>query len=250
MNYLIYILISVGAVAFIVLLFILHRKYMNMLIDKRIAAYQNDLVMKHYDEVQNIYSQMRGWRHDYHNHIQAMKAFLVSGNGAEHLEYLGKLDADLTSVDTVIKTGNVMIDAILNSKLSLASSKKINITTKVAVPQKLKVSEIDLCVIIGNMLDNAIEACMKLSDENERFIRVFIGTHKSMLYVCVFNAAGGEVKKSGKTYHSTKNSEFPAARITHGFGLMRIDRIAAKYGGFVNRQNEKGVFATEIMFPL
>ena len=244
MNYLIYILIGIGAAAFILLLFVLHRKYMTALVDKRIAAYQNELVIKHYDEVQNIYRQMRGWRHDYHNHIQTMKAFLVSGNNeAEHLEYLGKLDNDLTSVDTVIKTGNVMVDAILNSKLSLATSKKIKITTKVALPQKFKIVEIDLCVIIGNMLDNAIEACMKLSEENDRFIRVFIGTHKSMMYVSVFNAVGGDIKKSGRSYVSTKESPF------HGFGLMRIDRIAVKYGGYVNRQNEKGVFATELMFP-
>jgi sensor histidine kinase regulating citrate/malate metabolism len=214
-------------------------------VDKRVAALQKDLIEKHVTEVENIYKQMRGWRHDYHNHIQTMKAFLISGNSeAEHLEYLGKLDEDLTSVDTVIKTGNVMADAILNSKLSLAVSKKISVTAKAALPQEFKISEIDLCVIIGNMLDNAIEACLKLADESERFIRVFIGTHKSMLYVSVFNSSGGEVKKSGRSYISTKDSP------SHGFGLMRIDRIAAKYGGFVNRQNESGVFATEVMFPL
>lgn len=244
MNCFVYILIAAGAIAIVIALFILHKKYMTALVDKRIAAYQNDLIGKHCDEVQNIYNQMRGWRHDYHNHIQAMKVLLISGNEAEHLEYLNKLDENLTSVDTVLKTGNVMVDAILNSKLSLASAKKIKITTKVAVPQKLKVSETDLCVIIGNLLDNAIEACMKLSAENDRFIRVHIGTHKSMLYVSVFNAVGGEVKRAGKSYLSTKGSP------SHGFGLMRVDRITAKYGGFVNRQNEDGVFATEIMLPL
>jgi sensor histidine kinase YesM len=65
-----------------------------------------------------------------------------------------------------------------------------------------------------------------------------------MLYISVSNSVGGEIKKSGKVYFSTKNSDF------HGFGLMRIDRIAAKYDGYVNRQNEEGVFATEIMLPL
>jgi len=244
MGYYIYFFIGIGAVAACVSLFFLHRWYMGALVDRRIAAYQNDLVMKHYDEVQNMYRQMRGWRHDYHSHIQTMKAFLASGNAAEHLEYLGKLDSDLTSVDTVVKTGNVMVDAILNSKLSLSSSKKIKTTTKIAVPPKLAVSEIDLCVVIGNMLDNAIEACLRLPEESERFIRVYIGTHKSMLYVSVFNASGGETKKSGDRYISTKNSP------SHGFGLMRMDKIAAKYGGYVNRQNEPGVFATEMMFPI
>ncbi|MCL2772331.1 MAG: GHKL domain-containing protein [Oscillospiraceae bacterium] len=213
-------------------------------IDRRIAAFQRDLMSKHITEVENIYRQMRGWRHDYHNHIQVMKAHTALNQIPELEQYLAKLDDDLTSVDTVVKTGNIMVDAILNSKISLAASKKIPVNAKAAVPDTLSVSEIDLCVIIGNLFDNAMEACLKQSEENERFIRVYIGKHKEMLYISVSNSVGGEVKKSGRNYISTKNSS------SHGFGLIRIDRIVAKYGGYVNRQNEEGVFATEIMLPL
>ena len=213
-------------------------------IDKRIAAFQNDLMAKHVVEVENVYRQMRGWRHDYHNHIQALKAHLQSTRYAEIGAYLSKLDADLTNVDTVIKTGNVMVDAILNSKISVAASKKININAKAAVPKQITVSEIDLCIIIGNLLDNAAEACIKLADETNRFIRVYIGALKGQLYISVSNAAGGAVNKNGKAYLTTKEQE------GHGFGLMRIDKIVEKYGGFVNRQSEEGVFATEVMLPL
>lgn len=213
-------------------------------IDKRIAAFQNDLMGKHIIEVENIYRQMRGWRHDYHNHIQAVKAHLRFEQYAEIGTYLDKLETDLTSVDTVIKTGNVMVDAILNSKISLAASKKININAKAIVPKELSVSEIDLCIIIGNLLDNATEACLKSPNEADRFIRIYIDVLKNQLYISVSNAVGGSVKKNGASYLSTKNKE------GHGFGLMRIDKIAEKYGGFINRQNEEGVFATEIMLPL
>lgn len=211
-------------------------------IDRRIAAYQSELITKHCDEVQNIYKQMRGWRHDYHNHIQAMLA--LTDSPEEMKSYLWTLNADLTQVDTVLKTGNVMVDAILNSKLSLIKAKKIAVNAKAVVPPELKISEIDLCVIIGNLLDNAMEACLKQDEESERFIRVYIGILKKQLYISVTNSVGGEIKKNGKFYISTKNSE------SHGFGLMRVDRIAAKYDGYVNRQNEPGVFATEVMLPL
>lgn len=211
-------------------------------IDQRIATYQNDLITKHCDEVDNIYRQMRGWRHDYHNHIQAMLA--LTDNPVELRQYLWMLNNDLTTVDTVLKTGNVMIDAILNSKLSLIKSKKISVNAKATVPSDLPFSEIDLCAIIGNLLDNAMEACLRQDKPEERFIRVYIGILKKQLYICVTNSAGGEVKKVGKTYFSTKDSQ------SHGFGLMRIDRLANKYGGYVNRQNEPGVFATEVMLPL
>jgi sensor histidine kinase regulating citrate/malate metabolism len=213
-------------------------------VDKRISAYQNDLITKHCDEVENIYRQMRGWRHDYHNNIQTMKAHLALNQIAEQKKYLDKLDTDLTTVDTVFKTGNVMVDAILNSKISLAKSKNISINAKATVPEQLKVSEIDLCVIIGNLLDNAMEACLKQANETDRFIRVYFGKLKEQLYISVSNSVGGEIKKSGKAYISTKDSA------THGFGLMRVDRIAEKYSGYVNRQHEEGVFATEIMLPL
>lgn len=211
-------------------------------IDRRIAAYQNDLIAKHCDEVDNIYRQMRGWRHDYHNHIQALLA--MTDTPEELRKYLWMLNNDLSTVDTVLKTGNVMVDAILNSKLSLIKSKSIAVNAKATVPEKLRISEVDLCVIIGNLLDNAMESCLRQSEGEERFIRIYIGILKKQLYICVTNSVGGEVKKIGRTYLSTKNSN------THGFGLMRIDRLAEKYDGYVNRQNEEGAFATEVMLSL
>ena len=212
------------------------------MIDRRIAAYQNDLITRHCDEVQNIYKTMRGWRHDYHNHIQTLLA--LSGDEEKTRKYLLELNKDLTQVDTVLKTGNVMVDAILNSKLSLIKSKGSTVSAKAVVPPELAVSEIDLCVIIGNLLDNAMEACLRQPEGEERFIRIFLGVLKKQLYLSVSNSVGEEIRKSGRTYLSSKNSE------THGFGLMRVDRIAAKYNGYVNRQNEEGVFATEILLPL
>jgi len=213
-------------------------------IDKRIAAFQNDLMGKHITEVENIYRQMRGWRHDYHNHIQTVKAHLQLEQYGEIGTYLDKLDTDLTSVDTVIKTGNVMVDAILNSKISLAALKKININAKAIVPKSLSISEIDLCIIIGNLLDNAAEACIKLPNEADRFIRIYIDVFKDQLYISITNSVGGSVKKNGNTYLSTKDKD------GHGFGLIRVDKITEKNGGFINRQSEEGVFATEIMLPL
>lgn len=214
------------------------------LLDKRIADYQNDLMTKHYNEVENIYKQMRGWKHDYHNHIQTMKAYLALEKYEDMNEYLNDLDRDLTNIDTVLKTGNVMVDAILNSKLSLAVSQDININAKATVPENLQVADIDLCVIIGNLMDNAMEAAVKLESHKDRFIRVYIREMKGQLYISITNSTAGEIKKTNKEYISTKLG------ISHGFGLKRVDSIVDKYNGFINRQSEEGVFATEIILPL
>ena len=213
------------------------------MIDRRIAEYQSDLIEKHCEEVQHIYKTMRGWRHDYHNHIQTLLA--LCGDEEKTREYLWKLNDDLTTVDTVIKTGNVMIDAILNSKISVMKSKGIAVNAKAIVPENLSISEIDLCTIIGNLLDNAMEAVMREEEDSNRFVRIFVGILKEQLYISVYNSMSGKLKKINQNqYLSTKGGN------NYGFGLGRIDHIVEKNKGFINRQHEDGVFATEILLPM
>lgn len=238
------------AVIAVVLLFVMSAVFLRhlicLLVDRRTLRYQSDLLQKHCEEVQNMYRQTRGWRHDYHNHIQTMKACLAMGNLEELETYLNELDQDLTTVDTVIKTGNVMVDAILNSKISVAASRGIAVEAKAIVPGELdtSLSEVDVCLIIGNLMDNAIEACMKIEQERQRFIRVYMDILKGQLYIYIINAMGENPRKAGSVYTSAKS------RDNHGFGLMRIDEVVDKYHGYLDRQHEEGVFATEIMLPL
>lgn len=221
--------------------FFILRRFLYNMIDRRIERFQSELIEKQVREIQNMYRQVRGWRHDYRNHINNMKIQLSQENYSGLSDYLNELADDLDTVDTVIKTGNVMADAILNSKLNVAEKMNIRLNVKANVPEALPMSDVELCSVLGNMLDNAVEACGTLPEE-ERFMRVYIGKLKGQLYLSVQNSAG-KVRKSKNTYLSTKEGE-------HGYGLFRIDRVAKKYGGYVNRQNEDGVFATEIMIPL
>lgn len=225
-------------------LFLLARVYVADLVDKRITQYQNDLVEKHFEEVENMYWQTRGWRHDLKNHIQTMKAHMVMGEYDRLKEYMDELDTDLNRVDQIVKTGNVKIDAVLNSKLSLARAKHIDVEAKAIVPRELAVSEVDLSVILGNLMDNAMEACLKISQEERRFLRVYIDVLKGQLYIYVMNSTQDSPRRMGKTYLTTKGSR------NHGFGLMRMDKVVEKYHGYLDRQHEEGVFATEVLLPL
>lgn len=239
------VMILAGILLILLLAFLLGR-WMIRWMDRRTLLYQSDLLEKHCAEVQNMYRQTRGWRHDYHDHIQTMKAYLSMGRLEELSHFLGELDQDLTTVDTVIKTGNVMIDAILNSKISLAKAGGIRVDAKAIVPDKLdmSLSEIDLSLIIGNLMDNAMEACAGVDDPQERFIRIYIDILKGQLYIYIMNSAKGRRKRVGRMYQSTKEGKY------HGFGLMRIDKVVDKYHGYLDRQDEEGVFVTEVMLPL
>lgn len=230
---------------FFLLAFFLRRALYG-LIDRRIERFQSDLMEKQVREIQDMYRQVRGWRHDYRNHIQNMKIQLCEKNYDGLGKYLEELADDLDTVDMVVKTGNVMADAILNSKLNMAGKLGVRVNVKANVPNGLPMSDVELCSVLGNMLDNALEACAALPQQ-ERFMRVYIGRLKDQLYLSVQNSAG-KVRRVKGIYLSTKQGA--GAQGQHGYGLFRIDRVAKKYGGYVNRQNEEGVFATEFTVPL
>lgn len=211
-------------------------------IDKRIAAYQRELIETHYREVENMYRQIRGWRHDYRNHIQMMKVLAANGDMDALKAYLDELDTDLNTVDTVVKTGNPMADAILNSKISLARSRNIPTQVDAHIPVKLKMSELDLCCIIGNLFDNAMEASMALPEE-KRMIRVYMDMKGTQLYISFTNfTAAKKLSKVGKGFRTSKGEG-------HGFGLLRIDDIVSRYDGYLSRNSEDGAFTTEILIP-
>ena len=217
--------------------------FLSKYVDKKLSAYQHDLIETHYSEVDNMYRKMRGWRHDYRNHIQTMKVLAAEGDLDALKKYLDKLDEDLNTVDVVVKTGNKMTDAILNSKISLAKSKGINVIADAKVPVELKMSDIDLCIVIGNLFDNAIEASLALPEE-ERLIRLYMDIKNTHLYMCLTNFTSvKKLKKQGGRYVTTKGEG-------HGFGLVRVDDIIERYGGYISRNSEDGAFTTEIMLPV
>ena len=174
--------------------------------------FQQEVLSRQYDEIRAIYLDMRGWRHDYHNHLQVMKAELAAGQLAELSAYLDELEADLDRVDTYVKSGNLMVD------------------------------DVDLCVIMGNLLDNAIEACAALPADG-RWLRVYVAARGSQLYASIQNSAVEDPSFNQRNHISEK-------RGNHGLGMKRVAAVVEKYEGFLNLANEPGVFAAEVSLPL
>ena len=210
-----------------------NQRFLRRSYEERMMEYQNKILVQQMEEVNNIYQIMRGWRHDYHNHLQ--------NQIPEAQAYLNELEQDLDDIYELVDSGNLNVDAILNSKLSMALKKDIALDYKATVPPKLKVTDLDLCVILGNLIDNAMEACETV--ESGRFIRLYIGVFKQQLYISLSNATSEGVRKLDEEYITHK-------RGNHGHGLKRINLEVEKYGGYINRKNEPGIFVTEIMLPL
>ena len=164
------------------------------------------------------------------------------GQLEEMRQYLDELEQDLDSVDTYVKSGNLMTDAILNSKLTLARQKKVRINCKAVLPEDLSVEDVDMCVLLGNLLDNALEACEKIP-EQMRFLRIYMAVKKSQLYISVQNSAKEELDFNERNYISSK-------RGNHGLGMKRVKALTDKYEGYLTLANEPGIFAAEVTLPL
>ena len=210
--------------------------------DQNTNSLVDSIISSQYEEIKSIYLNMRGFRHDYHSHIQAIKAHVCNNQINELTSYLNQLETDLTSIDSYIKSGNVMIDAILNSKLTIAQNNDIPFSCKAICPDYLTIKETDLCVILGNALDNAIEACI-IDDRVDKFLRIYIAVNKQQLYISIQNSAIKQMNFNQKNYISSKKGN-------HGLGLKRLKHTINKYDGYLNLQNEEGVFATEVTLPL
>ena len=209
---------------------------------KKLADYQREILATQYRETEAMYREMRGWRHDFRNHIQLLKVYAQKGDLEAVGAYLDRLERDLNRVDPAVKTGNTMTDAILNSKISLARSKGVPVRADARIPVRLSISDLDLCVILGNLFDNAIEASLKLP-EDQRMIRLYMDMKGSQLYISFTNLApGGKLEKAGNRFATTKGSG-------HGFGLWRVDMAVERLGGYLRRASEEGDFTTEILLP-
>lgn len=206
----------------------------------KLVEYQTEQSEKHLNEVRSIHKEMRGYKHDFHHHLQALKGQLEAGEVDRALAYIEQLDNQLMNVDTLLKTGNVSLDAILSAKIAQAKAENIAVTVKANVLDALTISDLELSIIIGNLLDNAIEACRTVT--GERFIRIFISMKGTMLYFSMLNAAGAKKKKTGSLFATHKDG-------VHGFGLRRAETILEEHGGWVKYNSEDGAFTSEFLVP-
>ena len=206
----------------------------------KLAAYQTEQSKRHLDEVRSIHEEMRGYKHDFHHHLQTLKGQLEAGEIQRALAYVQQLDHELTHVDTLLKTGNVSLDAILSAKIAQAKKEQIAVTLQAAVPDQLTITDLELSIVVGNLLDNAIEACRSV--QGERFIRIYISIKGKMLYFSMLNSAGEKQSKTGKLFASAK-------RGAHGFGLRRAEAILEEHGGWCKYNSESGAFTSEFLVP-
>ncbi len=175
----------------------------------------------------------------------ALRALIEHDESEKALDYLNNISVDTKRDSVTLHTGNYVLDAVVSSKLWLASSQGIEVSIHAFYPEIHHIGDDDLCAITGNLLDNAIEACARITEENQtRFISFSLLVKGKNLVLSIKNSYSGLVKREGERYLTSKGEQF------HGIGIQYVDSIVDKYQGHVLREYENGVFETHVSLPL
>ena len=187
---------------------------------------------------------VKTWRHDFHNYLEVIRVYLDKQDYDQLKKYLGETRQDFQYVLSMIATGNSAIDAIISSKLLIAYNKNIDVKLNVKNIEKMPISETKMCVLIGNLFDNAIEACEKIEVKEDRWIRIDITNRQGMFYLNMENSSSGKYQYDNKKLLSDKGSE------NHGFGLERITQIVNEANGICDIVPMEDKFIVSIFLPL
>lgn len=183
-------------------------------------------------EIQDIYTDMRGLRHDMRSHIANISLLVknVAGSVNEELEsYIGKMEKTVSKLDFTYQTGNPITDIIIHQKGQEAEKKQIQFKVDFAYPPNLLIDIYDIAVILNNALENAIEACRKT--EGNKQIKLHSYVKGSLFFIEVENDFSEDIiieKESGLPVSSKESGKL------HGIGISNIQRCAKKYKGDID----------------
>ena len=208
--------------------------------EKQREEEKNRYYLRQLETMEAFSESMRSFRHDLKNHTIAMQAYLKNKQYDALEAYLSNTFIEKALSEESIHCGNTVIDSILNFKIHEAGNKGITLEAKVSIPPQLHISDSDLTVILGNLLDNAIEAVEPLTEE--RVIQLTISYQKGNLILSVKNPYKGELLKKGDRWITSKKD-----KDLHGYGLSNVKHIVDKNGGTMRIQTEQQIFSVTMM---
>ena len=215
--------------------------YSQVQIDKKMLQQQNIYYEKQLDIMQTAEKSFRSMRHDWNNHISAMRELAVTNDTPALEQYVEEAKQRMKQYEQRIDSGNTVMDSILNFKLREAEQNEIDISIYAKVPNKLNIESFDLIAVTGNLFDNAIQASLMVIPE-KRKIRVDIHFKIGILYIIIDNCYNGKITYDENTIVTIKED-----KDNHGYGIQNIMRIAEKYGGIFRIEHTEDIFTATVM---
>ncbi len=193
--------------------------------------------------LQNNYNETKKFRHDFKNRMQIINQLAEENKIEELKKYLGKFSEKMEHVPNFSNTGNLVIDSIVNYKLQQAKSQDIGITAHILLPEQLNIDDDDIALILGNLLDNAIEAAGHLKEG--KYIVFDINYEYGCIYIHVENNFDTILRLENGTIKTRKNNQD-----FHGIGLRTVHELVNKYHGTIEISAKEDVFSVDILLYL
>lgn len=197
----------------------------------------------YYQELEKNQQAVRKLRHDMKNHLNIIRTFLHNRDldGAEN--YFRELDHEIVP-GTKVYCPNSIVNAVLNTKEQLAQSEEIAYTYQVDLNESPAIDSIDLCSLLSNTLDNAIEACRKIPDVSQRFFTVKARCKNGYFSYEIVNSKNNEVRTENGIYKTDKQD-----LDSHGIGLRNVTAVVEKYNGSLEISHTEDTFTVTVLIP-
>lgn len=219
----------------------------NFVMEKEKAIYvqQMNIMAINTEEQKKVMENFHREKHDWINELIVLKNEIEQDNRGVVIEKIDRIIQNCQSEEIISDTGNKCIDALINIKYAMAKEKGINFVTKIFIPEEMPIDQCDIGIVLGNALDNAMEA-MERSSFDVKEIEIIMGIKKEALVLVVKNPFEAELKrdKDGKLL-STK-----AESAKHGYGINSIIKVAEKYDGDVIIEEEDRKFIITVTMNL
>lgn len=217
---------------------------------KRLAEQQYQMLDQHLEISREQYDQLAKMRHDMRNHDLCLTQLLAEGKTKEALHYLAQMDERMGQGQAPVQTGSVYVDALLNPKYRQAQKLGIDISIRMSVPGEEEIAAVDLCCILANALDNALEACARAIQAGEPagWIRMRSKMYSNYWVLEISNSIHIPVAAEQGTFPSSKRLYFTGKQAS-GIGLQNIRAAVERYEGVLEVKSGEE-FSLNVMLPV
>lgn len=203
-----------------------------------------DMQQQYYKSIEVSQKEISSIRHDIKNHLQMIVYMLDQKEYDNAKSYINKLYTITNKLSAPLYSGNNMVDIILNKIIIIAKNKDIVLDMNVMLPKNIPIEDTDVCIILGNLLDNAVEACDRMGKDEHKKIEILITKKKGYIFIKISNTFNGEVHIVNSIYESVKKG----IRFC-GIGLSNIKNVVDKYEGIMNIKHQNNIFEVGILIP-
>lgn len=233
----------IGVVLVILFTGIVYLKNKTLEKDRELLTMRDAMVTQRYGELETVMEKNRQLSHDLKHHMLVLKNYANEGNCKGVYDYIVEIEDEFFETKKRVWTGNRIADIILEQKRALAEQEGIVFTIQAVPIAEWPFNDNETCSLLGNLLDNAVEACKRLDDNIDKWISIKIESQKQLLFLLIENAVyEPPAKKNGRPVSVKRD------KIRHGYGLKSVERIVNKYEGMITYQSQDKAFQVKLLF--